>query len=96
MSLTEMENIEASLEVENDESHFERVDSEDPWGTPGPGLEVISVTLKLRSEVRTGNRDWRAIPVQAGAVAMAENDQPGMLGSEKRLEAEPCNIHGTG
>lgn len=74
MSLTELENIEASLEVENDESHFERVDSEDPWGAPGPGLEVISVTLKLRSEVRTENRDWRAIPVQAGVVAMKEDD----------------------
>lgn len=35
---------------EDDESNFEHVNSENPWGTQGPRLEVISEILKLRPE----------------------------------------------
>lgn len=68
LNVTEIEDLrrEASWGEENDEPGCEHVDSKDPWGTQEPRLEVVSVTLKLRPEVRTGNRNRRAINVQAG------------------------------
>lgn len=68
LSVTEIEDIrrEACWGEENDEPRCEHVDPKNPWGTQEPRLEVLSVTLKLRAEVRTGNRNWRAISVQAG------------------------------
>lgn len=43
-------------------------------GHSGAMWEIIAVTLKLRPEARTGNRDWRAISVQAEAAARMVGD----------------------
>lgn len=89
MSLTGLRDIrrEASWE-ENCESNFGRVGSKAPWGTQGPSLEVIYVPLKLKPEVRTGNKNRRALNVQAGVAAMNVVGNLEHSAVDKRLEAE--------
>ena len=78
-------------------THFECVDSEDPWGTQGPCLEVICVMLKLclwrwgqdRKEIGEPSvcrQQWRH----------GRGYYPGMLCCEEKLEAEPFSFHGIG